>query len=105
MMSEHGDALDQALRLMMGIDLEILKATAPSLIESAHQDAALFAAGNGGQARKQNGRPLASMLRLQESVGKLGAARVRVRDELNRRQRRMTAVEVTGDERQLGDGS
>jgi hypothetical protein len=79
------EALDQILRLMHGIDFEILKAMAPRLLESAQMDAALYASGNGDKSGKTNGREMVSMLKLQESIGKLGAARVKVRDEQVRR--------------------
>jgi hypothetical protein len=79
------EALNQILRLMQGMDFELFKAMAPRLLESAQMDAALYAAGNGDKSGKTNGREMASMLKLQESIGKLGAARVKVRDEQVRR--------------------
>ena len=76
-------ALEQMLRLMQGLDVEILKCMAPALVETAQHDAAVFAAGKDKTSTK--GRQMTTMLKLQESIGKLGMARVRVRDEQDRR--------------------
>jgi hypothetical protein len=79
-------ALDQVLVLMQGINVEILKCKAPALIESAHLHAANFATqGRLPETQRADGRELASLLRLQEGITKLGVARVKVHDELARR--------------------
>ena len=80
------DALDQILGVMQGINLELLKCQAPGLVERAHLDAAEFTtSAKLPDARRGDEQALVKMLRLQESVAKLGAARVRVHDELQRR--------------------
>jgi len=77
-------ALEQMLRLMQGLDVEILKCMAPALVETAQHDAAVFATGKADKTSTK-GRQMTTMLKLQESIGKLGMARVRVRDEQDRR--------------------
>ena len=62
----------------------VLKCMAPQLMERAHLDAAEFS-GRGQMSEQKNGRALASLLRLQEGIARLGVARVKVRDELVRR--------------------
>jgi len=79
-------ALEQVLSLMQGINLELLKTMAPALVENAQLRASGFAnKGEIEEPKRGEGRTLVSMLRLQESIAKLGAARVKVRDELIRR--------------------
>lgn len=81
-------ALDQILGVMQGIDIEILKAMAPALIERSQLSASDFAArGKAPEGRRGDSRELASMLRLQEGIAKIAAARVKVRDEYLRRHR------------------
>jgi hypothetical protein len=83
-MTDPLGSLDQVLSLMQGVNLEMLKCMAPQLMERAHLDAAEFS-GRGQLSDQKNGRALASLLRLQEGIAKLGVARVKVRDELVRR--------------------
>ena len=86
------DGLAQVLRLMQGLDVEILKCMAPALIESAQHDATTFAAGKTVKP-STNGQQLATMLKLQKGIAELGMARVRVRDEQDGRSgRRMVSV-------------
>jgi len=87
-------ALDQTLRLMQGLDVEILKCMAPSLLERAQHDATTLATGKLTEPGKPTGRQMASMLRLQESIAKLGLARVRIRDEQERRSPRPVMIEA-----------
>ncbi len=78
-------SLDQVLSLMQGVNLEMLKCMAPQLMERAHLDAAEFSGRGQLSDQKGSGRALASLLRLQEGIARLGVARVKVRDELVRR--------------------
>lgn len=78
------EGLAQVLRVMQEVDMEILKCMAPAMIESAQHDAITHAAGKADQT-STNGRQLTAMLKLQKGIAELGLARVRVRDEQDRR--------------------
>ncbi len=72
-------SLDQVLGLMQGVNLEMLKCMAPQLMERAHLDAAEFSCqGRLSDQKGNGGRALASLLRLQERLARLGVDRNRV---------------------------
>lgn len=82
------EALGGLLGLMQGLNAELIKAYAPPIITNA-QDAATAAMAKQAPVvvTKEQGRAITSMLRIQESMVKLAAARVKVADEQARRRR------------------
>lgn len=79
--------LDAIIGVIQGIDIELAKINAPLLIENAQLSAAHFAqTGKVKDAGRAESRALESFHRTNAEIAKLGAARVKVRDELNRRQ-------------------
>jgi hypothetical protein len=87
-MSHHDplNGLCQIIQLMQGINLELLKAQAPALLENAHRKADEFAAnGKIVEDKKEGVKALNSFVRIQDATVKLGVAQVKVNDELQRR--------------------
>jgi hypothetical protein len=82
------EALGGLLGLMFGLNSELLKTYAPPIITNAHNAATeAMAMQKPVVVSKEQSRALTSMLRIQESLVKLGAARVKVGDEMARRRR------------------
>jgi len=81
-------ALDGLVELMVEINAEIIKCQVPTILEYGHLRAAEFAqAGKTDDMPKQMARATASLHRTQESLAKLGAARVKIQDALKNRER------------------
>jgi hypothetical protein len=80
------EGLEQILTLMQGLNMELLKAYAPVLVEDARRQSDAFMQGGSMKSeRLMNNRALNGYLRLQEGVAKLAAAQVKVRDEKEQR--------------------
>lgn len=92
--SELGDrdplaALDNIIAMMQGLNLEIVKNIGPPLIENFQLRNMEFGqTGKMPEMGRSESRALVSFHRTQEATVKLGAARVKVRDERDRRQNR-----------------
>jgi hypothetical protein len=81
--------LDQVVTLMQGLNMELMKASAPVLVESARIKSDQFLAkGKITEDKRESGRTFNQFLRLQEAVVKIGIAQIKVRDELQRRNNR-----------------
>ena len=82
------NALGGILDLMVGLNAELIKAYAPPVITSAQTAATeAFATQKPVIVSKEQARAVTALLRVQESLVKLGAARVKVADEQARRLR------------------
>lgn len=82
------DALGGLLGLMIGLNSELLKAYAPPVITNAMTASTeAYAMQKAVVVSKEQGRAITSMLRIQESMVKLAAGRVKVADEQARRRR------------------
>jgi hypothetical protein len=78
--------LDQIVSLMQGLNTELLKASAPALVENARIKADHFLAkGKIIEDKREGHRAFTQFLHLQEAIVKLGVAQTKVRDELQRR--------------------
>jgi hypothetical protein len=81
-------ALDGLVDLMAQINVEIIKCQAPAILEYGHLRAAEFTqSGKAEDMPKQMARATASLHRTQESLAKLGAARVRTQEAIRNRER------------------
>lgn len=80
------NALDRLIGIMQGLNIEIVKALAPALVENTQLRAAKFLkSGNLEQPGRTESRALTSLQRTEATLVKLGVARVKVRDEIDRR--------------------
>ena len=80
------NALDKLIGIMQGLNLEVVKALAPALVENTQLRAAKFLkSGNLEQTGRTESRALTSLQRTEATLVKLGVARVKVRDEIDRR--------------------
>jgi len=78
--------LDAVISSLYAVDAEIFKALAPALLENQQLRASEFSRKSQiSDVTRGEMRALTSFLKLQQEMVKLGAARVRVRDELVRR--------------------
>lgn len=79
-------ALDQMVAVMQGLNTELLKASAPAILENARRKADHFATkGKIEEDKREGSRSFNQLLRLEEAVVKMGIAQTKVRDELERR--------------------
>lgn len=86
--------LDAAVSAMLAIDTEILKASAPTFLENSQLRAVEFArTGKVPDVGRGETRALTSFLKLQQEMAKLGAARVKIQDEIELRGKRSMVVD------------
>ena len=87
-------ALDEMLGLLTGINAEMLKLMAPVLLENTNLRAIEFhAKGKLTEPSRGEARAMTSMHKTEETIAKLMAGRVKVRDEMARRGRTQPAQE------------
>lgn len=81
-------ALEAVISSVYAVDAEIFKALAPALVENQQLRASEFSQKSRiSDVTRDEVRALTSFLKLQEEMVKLAAARVRVRDEIERRKK------------------
>ena len=82
------DALGATLQVMQALNAELVKAYAPSVISNAQNAAAeAQATGKAIRTTREQSRAVTTLMRLEETMVKLGVARTKVRDEKVRRRR------------------
>jgi hypothetical protein len=80
------EGLAQLITVMQQVNVELMKAMAPALMNNAQQKTdAYLKDGRIHEDRREGSRTLVSFLRVQESTVKLGVALVKVQDEKSRR--------------------
>ena len=80
------DALASTIHLMQGLTGELVKAYAPPIISDAQAAASdAFAAQKPVAVSKEQARAIQTLMRLQESMVKMGVVHVKIADEQNRR--------------------
>ncbi len=80
------EGLASIIRLMQSVNVELVKAMAPALVENARLKGDHFASkGELAKGNREDTRALNSFFKTQEAVVKLGIAQTRVEDEIRRR--------------------